>query len=338
MTHWLPIADPSDISACRRLARQLAHSAGFSRDRTEEIVIVVSEAATNALRYARRGRCLLQIMPGLRGPRLAMIVHDQGPGIVSIERMMEDGASSVASAGLGLGAMRRLADRFDIFSDLDEGTTVACEFVTSRLAADDKVEIAGLLVTHPNEQRCGDGWGLAPARGGQDLSGPSDVILCDGLGHGAKAADATTELLKSFFRGRGRDVVQTLTDASSDIAGTRGAVAACLSLDGAGRSVNFASVGNISTLRARIQDTKRFATRDGRLGGLDAKPFHEQVALEPGDIVIMHTDGIRTLRDLQAKPALLMRSALLIAGKLMAENFRGRDDAGIVVCRIAREN
>ena len=109
MTHWLPIADPSDISACRRLARQLAHSAGFSRDRTEEIVIVVSEAATNALRYARRGRCLLQIMPGLRGPRLAMIVHDQGPGIVSIERMMEDGASSVASAGLGLGAMRRLA-------------------------------------------------------------------------------------------------------------------------------------------------------------------------------------------------------------------------------------
>ena len=234
MTHWLPIADPSDISACRRLARQLAHSAGFSRDRTEEIVIVVSEAATNALRYARRGRCLLQIMPGLRGPRLAMIVHDQGPGIVSIERMMEDGASSVASAGLGLGAMRRLADRFDIFSDLDEGTTVACEFVTSRLAAGDKVEIAGLLVTHPNEQRCGDGWGLAPARGGQDLSGPSDVILCDGLGHGAKAADATTELLKSFFRGRGRDVVQTLTDASSDIAGTRGAVAACLSLDGAG--------------------------------------------------------------------------------------------------------
>ena len=91
-------------------------------------------------------------------------------------------------------------------------------------------------------------------------------------------------------------------------------------------------------MRARIQDTKRFATRDGRLGGLDAKPFHEQVALEPGDIVIMHTDGIRTLRDLQAKPALLMRSALLIAGKLMAENFRGRDDAGIVVCRIAREN
>lgn len=56
MTHWLPLSDPSDVSVCRRNARQLAQVAGFSQARTEEIAIVVSEAATNVLRYAKRGR------------------------------------------------------------------------------------------------------------------------------------------------------------------------------------------------------------------------------------------------------------------------------------------
>ena len=55
------------------------------------------------------------------------------------------------------------------------------------------------------------------------------------------------------------------------------------------------------------------------------------------DTVILHSDGLLTLRDLHEKPALLMRSALLIAGKLMAENFRGRDDASLSVIKIAKE-
>lgn len=182
MTHWLPISDPSDVSVCRRNARQLAQVAGFSQARTEEIAIVVSEAATNVLRYAKRGRCLLQRMPGIGGPRLAVIVVDQGPGIDALDKMMRDGSSSEGSAGLGLGAMQRLSDQFDIYSNRDEGTVVACEFQL-RPYRPTAMEVAGLLVTHPGETRCGDAWDMICVTPNATPDGRLDLILCDGLGH-----------------------------------------------------------------------------------------------------------------------------------------------------------
>ncbi|MEK0165608.1 MULTISPECIES: ATP-binding protein [unclassified Phaeobacter] len=337
MTHWLPLADPSDVSVCRRTARQLAQTAGFSRARIEEIAIVASEAATNVLRYAKRGRCLMQVMPGVEGPRLALIVVDQGPGIDSLEKMMRDGISSEDSAGLGLGAMQRLSDHFDIYSTRDEGTVVACEFRQTpyRPAA---MEVAGLLVTHPAETRCGDGWDLACVRHNARSDGRLDLILCDGLGHGHRAADAADAVVHGFAQRRGRTPATTLTDISDEIAATRGAVAACVAVAADGRRMSYAAVGNIATIRARLGETKRFATRDGRLGAGPVAPFSDEIDLLPGDTVILHSDGLLTLRDLHEKPALLMRSALLIAGKLMAENFRGRDDAGLAVIKIAKES
>ncbi|APG48975.1 ATP-binding protein [Phaeobacter porticola] len=336
MTHWLPISDPSDVSVCRRYVRQLARAAGFSNARTEEIAIVVSEAATNVLRYANRGRCLLQVMPGVRGARLALIVLDRGPGINALDKMMRDGVSSESSAGLGLGAMQRLSDRFDIYSNSEEGTVVACEFQVTPYQPP-VMDVAGLLVTHPSETCCGDAWDMACVTRTTVPDGRLDVILCDGLGHGRRAADASEEVLRGFARKSGRSPAAALSDISVDIAATRGAVAACVAVAASGRRMSYASVGNIATIRTRLGETKRFATRDGRLGAARVSPFSDEIDLIPGDVVILHSDGLVTLRDLHEKPALLMRSALLIAGKLMAENFRGRDDAGLAVIKIAKE-
>ncbi|AUQ72495.1 ATP-binding protein [Phaeobacter inhibens] len=336
MTHWLPLSDPSDVSVCRRNARQLAQVAGFSQARTEEIAIVVSEAATNVLRYAKRGRCLLQRMPGIGGPRLAVIVVDQGPGIDALDKMMRDGSSSEGSAGLGLGAMQRLSDQFDIYSNRDEGTVVACEFQL-RPYRPTAMEVAGLLVTHPGETRCGDAWDMTCVTPNATPDGRLDLILCDGLGHGHRAADAAERVLHAFGHKPGRTPAAALADISVDIADTRGAVAACVAVAADGRRMSYASVGNIATIRARLGETKRFATRDGHLGGPALSPYSDEVDLQPGDTVILHSDGLLTLRDLHEKPALLMRSALLIAGKLMAENFRGRDDASLSVIKIAKE-
>jgi serine/threonine-protein kinase RsbT len=50
--------------------------------------------------------------------------EDKGPGIVDIERAMQDGYTSGEGLGLGLGGARRLCNEFAIHSEVGVGTRV----------------------------------------------------------------------------------------------------------------------------------------------------------------------------------------------------------------------
>ena len=101
--------------------------------------------------------------------------------------------------------------------------------------------------------------------------------------------------------------------------------------------LRYAALGNIATLRVRDGAVKRLPVRDGRIGARATRGYEESFELEPGDLVILHSDGLRTLRDGFLPQGLLHRAPLLIAGYLLDRAFRGRDDASIVVLRIPRE-
>ena len=61
------------------------------------------------------------------------------------------------------------------------------------------------------------------------------------------------------------------------------------------------------------------------------------VPMRAGDVLILHSDGLKTLREAHFRPGLLHKSPLLIAGFLLDRAFRGRDDASIVVIRLTGE-
>lgn len=128
MKQWVEVQDQSAIAVVRRAARSLAARHDWPKLKVDELAIVATEATTNILRYAEKGRVLIDAPAEGKGGEIVMIFTDRGPGISDMDHMFQDGMSSGDSAGLGLGAIRRLSTGFDIFSGPEVGTTIVCSF------------------------------------------------------------------------------------------------------------------------------------------------------------------------------------------------------------------
>ena len=60
-----------------------------------------------------------------RGKRgLKVIAADEGPGIMDIRKVMEDGFSTSGGLGAGLPGVRRLMDEFKLDSAPEQGTEI----------------------------------------------------------------------------------------------------------------------------------------------------------------------------------------------------------------------
>ena len=334
MKQWVEVQDQSAIAVVRRAARRLAAQHDWPKHRTDELAIVATEATTNILRYAEKGRALINAPAEGKGDKIVMIFTDRGPGISDMDHMFQDGMSSGDSAGLGLGAIRRLSDEFDIFSGSEVGTTIVCSFAKdSPPCATHGVEAVGLRVCHPNEEECGDDYLL------RQTPKATDILVCDGLGHGPEAAAASREVTEAVTATRSfnSEPGAVMREVTEQLIGKRGAVAALVHIAQPQMVLRYAALGNIATLRVRNGEVKRLPVRDGRIGARATRGYEETFDLEPGDLMILHSDGLKTLRDSYLPQGLLWKSPLLIAGFLLDRAFRGRDDASIVVIRIARD-
>jgi serine/threonine-protein kinase RsbT len=74
--------------------------------------------------YAGGGEVVIE--RGIVDSHQALIVtcRDKGPGIENLELAMSDGFTSGLGMGYGLPGAKRLVDRFEIQSKVNEGTTV----------------------------------------------------------------------------------------------------------------------------------------------------------------------------------------------------------------------
>ena len=328
MTAWLKIKEASGVAEARRRARRNASTMGFDSTKVEHVAIVATEIAQNVLRHGGGGHVLIQRFgaPGME--RLFIVGADDGPGVARIDRMLKDGNTTAKSPGTGLGAMRRLSDRLDIDTRPGEGMVVVGEFCAKLAKGVSGTDHAGLRIPYPGERRCGDG--VATRRGG----GREYYLLCDGLGHGDKASDAADTAIRTFMNARESEPADMLERLGSALMVTRGAVAAIVSLDRAAGALSYAAIGNIATLIVQGGKTRRMPVRDGLLGGRRSSPHVETMDLDPDGIVIMHSDGIATLRGLERRVPLLNRSAGVIAARMLYEHTRGRDDASVLVARM----
>ena len=84
-----------------------------------------------------------------------MLALDKGPGIKNISESLRDGYSTAGSAGTGMGAISRLADRFDVYSQVGKGTAIFAQFWPKKRAPEPAFEIGGVSVAVEGEQLCG---------------------------------------------------------------------------------------------------------------------------------------------------------------------------------------
>jgi len=96
----------------------------FPTDERTLVGTVVSELASNILKYAGHG--VIRVEPLAQDGRSGVCIRaiDQGPGIADVEACMRDGFSTGGTLGLGLPAVRRMMDSVKIHCPEGGGTHV----------------------------------------------------------------------------------------------------------------------------------------------------------------------------------------------------------------------
>lgn len=326
----IPVADPSQVGEVRRAAARMAQTLPLSESRRADVSIVATELATNLLRHARDGRILIQSMDRDGGSCLELLSIDSGPGVVDLQRCLQDGFSTVGTPGNGLGAIRRLSDEFDIHSVPGRGTVLLARIATPA-AQKREYEVGAVSLPAPGEQACGDTWRCT------ERERRIAVMVADGLGHGPEAAVAADRARGVFDADAFTTPALFYQHAHRSLVGSRGAAVARAVIGPAGE-VEYAGIGNIAGSLVGTERSRGMASQNGTVGvevRSQVSVFTHSLPV-PG-VLLMHSDGITSRWSLDAYPGLLMRHPAIIAGVLSRDFRRGRDDATIVVVGRARK-
>ena len=188
---WLAVEDASAVVACRNAALAMASQLQFPASRADQLALAVTEAASNLHKHARQGSLLLCVNRDADVPGIELVTIDSGPGLRDVGAAMQDGHSTTGTLGIGLGAIRRLADFSDLYSVPGHGTALIARFwpAPGPLA----ISCAGLIRPITGETECGDAFGVIRR---DDVV---TAVFCDGLGHGPLAAAASARALAAVL-------------------------------------------------------------------------------------------------------------------------------------------
>ena len=125
---WLRVEDASAVPACRKAVQVMAERLGFPAARTGQLALAVTEAASNLHKHAEQGSLLLCVNRDGPQPGIDLVTIDAGPGVRDVGAAVRDGHSTAGTLGIGLGAIRRLADFADLYSRPGHGTALAARF------------------------------------------------------------------------------------------------------------------------------------------------------------------------------------------------------------------
>lgn len=330
MTSVYSIDEESAVGEARRGAAHMAARLGFNEVQSGQLALIITEAGRNMVRHAGSGRLLLRAHED--SSAIHILALDRGPGIPDVARALRDGYSTGGTSGTGLGAMKRLASQFDIYSQSGLGTAlfVCCApgddgDCLARPGTPTGLQVGVVQVPMPGEEVCGDSWGIK-RRAGRD-----SFMICDGLGHGPQAALASREGERLFYE-RDLSPGALLEEAHGALRHTRGAAMAMVNRQ-AGGAATFAGVGNIAATLCDPPGRRGLMSHNGIVGGQMRRG--DEIAFDwPTDAtLIMHSDGLGTSWSLDKYPGLAGRHPALIAGVLFRDFARGRDDATVLVAR-----
>lgn len=325
------VDEQSEIGAARRAAMALAAPHGLGSDARGRLAIVVTEAATNIVRHAGGGVIVLRALGSGSSAAIEMLALDKGPGLGNLERAMSDGFSTSGTAGVGLGAIQRLANFFEVHSQRDAGTALMARISDARAGtiASDPMDdcIGAVCVPLRGESECGDAWrwSVGPRR--------ISIMVADGLGHGHGAAEAAAVAVTLFPEIDDAPPAAALARFDAAARGTRGMALSFAVIDEATRSVDFCGVGNVDGRVLHDDESKgsHFIPQNGIVGHTMPTVRMSSAPWPTGARLVMHSDGVSARWRIDAYPGLMNAHPALMAGVIFRDFARERDDATVVV-------
>jgi anti-sigma regulatory factor (Ser/Thr protein kinase) len=324
------VAESSRVGEARRAAMALARELSFADTEVAEVGIVVTEAATNLVKHARGGILLIRALEHGRHRGVEVLAVDQGKGIADIEGCLRDGCSTAGTPGTGLGAIRRLAGDFDIYSQPGSGTALvariwprACRPNTRR----DALDVGAAQAPMPGETVSGDACEVHHA------PGRWVGMIADGLGHGPSAANAAQQAVRIFREHTLADSAELMQRMHLALRGTRGAAVAVAEIDVSSCGLRFTGVGNIAGSIVHDGTRRSVISHSGIVGHEMRKVQEFSYPFPKGALLLLHSDGLASHWRLDQYAGLAQRHPALIAGVLYRDHKRPRDDVTVLAVR-----
>jgi anti-sigma regulatory factor (Ser/Thr protein kinase) len=323
----IPVTESSQIGEARRAAARLSEHADLGETQAGRVAIIVTELATNLVKYGQRGTMVMRsntFMEG--GGTVEILAIDSGPGMDST-RCATDGYSTGGTPGNGLGAVQRLAGEFDMYSSVPTGTVImACVADTGpRTVEPGKVRWGCVCLPMAGEIMCGDSCRF------QNVNGSAAMMIADGLGHGPDAATASTSAVRVFEKDPSMSAANFVTLCHQEMSGTRGAAVAIANIDTRSATLHYAGVGNITGTLYTGGQRRGLPSLNGIVGAILPKVKSYDYPLPTSGMVVMHSDGLHSRWTLDTYPGLMQRHPAVIAGVLFRDFCRGRDDVTVLV-------
>jgi len=323
----LRVDEASGVGEAQRLAAAVSRGLGFSETATGHVSIVARELASNLVKHAGGGVLLVTVVERPDGPGIELLALDRGPGIRNIGESLRDGQSTGGSLGTGLGAVRRLSSVFDIYAPPGAGAAVLSRIwaqAPKRTLPLRPFTVGAVCLPLDGEEACGDTWVV------HQTAERSLVMVADGLGHGAGAATAAAQAMRTFRAHVERGVAELVAVLDAALRPTRGAAVAIAEILSRRGVVNYAGLGNIAGRIYEGEDVRHLATTEGTAGTGTRKTHEYTYPWPPDGLLLMHSDGLAGRWDLDGYPGLRSRHPSLIAGVLLRDHRRQRDDVTVV--------
>ncbi len=247
---------------------------------------------------------------------------------------MEDGVSSSKTLGQGLGAIRRLSDKFDLYSLLSWGTILYSLSFLDRafISAKNALSISVLNVCKKGEVVCGDAYSVINT--GKRVR----IALLDGLGHGLQANIAAKQGVRNFSLLAGMGPSEQLRAMHNDLKKTRGAVITVVKIDEVSKQILYCGVGNISMKIVSPAKSRSCLAYNGIVGHIMPNTIVDHnLPWESGsDTLVMHSDGLSARWDLQKYPGILFHDGMILCAALFKDFNRDNDDSTILVAKYVK--
>ncbi|MCT8977392.1 ATP-binding protein/SpoIIE family protein phosphatase [Clostridium sp. CX1] len=327
----IDIIEKSNVGELRRVVSDLGKSIGLTEENIGKLSIITNEMSTNILKHAGcSGKVITKRLTynGVKG--IEVISIDSGVGIKNIGAALRDGFSTAGSMGTGLGAIKRLSQEFDIYSQPEKGT-----IVMSRVWEDsevvqlhkDSVDFGVFSMAKPGQEVCGDDWLIRTEK--DSLC----ILVSDALGHGEGAAKTSREAVKIFIQDKESPLEDKLLNLHEGLKGTRGAAIAIAHVNLNKDSINYIGVGNISGRIFYNETYQSCISTEGIVGANMGKYQRFTYKFFEESVFIMNTDGFATSINFNHYPGILNKKSSLIAALIYRDFSTKNDDMAVVVVR-----
>jgi anti-sigma regulatory factor (Ser/Thr protein kinase) len=315
----LAVGEVAHVDAARRQIVRLASQLTEDETLLGKLTVVVQEMARNLVNHAGAG----ELFYSQDERALRVLAVDKGPGMANLGQCLADSYSTTGTMGAGLGAIRRMSDHFDIFSQPGQGTVVLAEFLLDKTQPPPRFTVGTLCTPYPGEEVCGDAWAIRDNR----------VMIADGLGHGHAASLASQKARQVFLEHDAElPIERVMEQLHRALTATRGGAISIAEIQPEQGQVRFCGIGNVAGLllgdkaRSLVSSNGTVGYRIGRINGF-SYPWG------PSDLLLLASDGIGTKLNLSTYPGLSGRHPAVVAALAHRDYKRLNDDATVLVIK-----